>query len=59
VLEEFEIMVASLRSTLHVQEAARLGADAATMPKRALDELVHHPLTDTLQKGFLAEWKRL
>lgn len=54
-----QIVVASVRSTAHVLEAARLGADACTVPRGILDELVRHPLTERLQAEFLADWKRL
>jgi len=53
-----QIMVASVRSVWHVQEAARLGADAATLPGPLLDGLARHPLTVSLQERFQAEWKR-
>lgn len=53
-----QIMVASLRSVWHVQEAARLGADAATLPRPLLEGLARHPLTASLQERFQAEWKR-
>jgi transaldolase len=53
-----QIMVASVRSVWHVQEAARLGADAATLPRALLDALARHPLTDILQERFQADWKR-
>jgi transaldolase len=53
-----QIMVASLRSVWHVQEAARLGADAATMPRALLGALAEHPLTASLQERFQADWKR-
>ncbi len=53
-----QIMVASLRSVWHVQESARLGADAATMPLGLLQDLARHPLTASLQERFQAEWKR-
>jgi transaldolase len=53
-----QIMVASVRSVWHVQEVARLGADAATLPRALLDALARHPLTDSLQERFQADWKR-
>ncbi|MFQ5599363.1 MAG: transaldolase family protein [Candidatus Krumholzibacteriia bacterium] len=53
-----QIMVASVRSVMHVQESALLGADACTMPLAVLEELVRHPLTETLHAEYLADWTR-
>ncbi len=44
-----EIIVASIRSTLHVQDAALLGAHIATIPFSVVEKLIKHPLTD---KGY-------
>jgi transaldolase len=41
-----EILVASIRHPLHVVEAARLGADVATIPHKVMMQLLRHPLTD-------------
>lgn len=41
-----EILVASIRYPLQVIRAAKIGADAATMPVKVLRQLVQHPLTD-------------
>ncbi len=51
-----EILVASVRSTTHVKEAALLGADVATIPPAILRELINHPLTDKGIKAFLDDW---
>ena len=45
-----EVLVASIRHPGHVIEAARLGADVATMPAKVLHQLIQHPLTE---KGSL------
>ena len=50
------ILVASIRNPLHVVEAARLGADIATMPASVLDLLIRHPLTEIGLERFLADW---
>lgn len=50
------ILVASIRNPLHVVEAARLGADIATMPAAVLDLLIRHPLTDLGLERFLKDW---
>ena len=54
-----QVLVASVRHPLHVLEAARLGADIATMPFAVLEALVKHPLTDLGLDRFLNEWEKL
>jgi len=54
-----EVLAASLRSPLHVVDAALAGADVATMPFGVLKQLMQHPLTDLGQKKFLEDWKQL
>ena len=52
-----EILAASLRHPLHIIQAAKLGADIATMPLSTLDKLIRHPLTDSGLEQFMADWK--
>ena len=52
-----QVLVASVRHPIHVVEAARLGADAATIPFKILEQLYQHPLTDLGLARFLADWK--
>ena len=54
-----EVIVASIRNPLHVLEAARLGADVATIPFAVLSQLIRHPLTDVGMRKFLDDWKRV
>ncbi len=54
-----EVLVASIRSPLHVAEAARIGADIATMPISVLESLAKHPLTDAGIERFLADWEKV
>ncbi len=54
-----QILVASVRHPMHVVEAARIGADIATMPFTVLEALVKHPLTDSGLDRFLQDWERL
>jgi transaldolase len=54
-----EVLVASVRHPMHVLEAARMGADAATIPFSVLGQLVKHPLTDAGLAKFLADWKKV
>jgi len=51
-----EIIVASVRSPLHVLNAALLGADICTIPYSVLGQLAKHPLTDVGIEKFLADW---
>ncbi|MFI5205543.1 MAG: fructose-6-phosphate aldolase [Candidatus Paceibacterales bacterium] len=52
-----KILFASVRSPLHVKQAALLGADIATCPTDVLEKLVKHPLTDIGLKNFLADFE--
>jgi len=53
------ILVASIRSTEHVKEAALIGADIATMPFKVYKQLFNHKLTDKGIKQFLDDWDKL
>jgi transaldolase len=53
-----EVLAASMRSPIHIIEAARMGADIATMPFKTMLQLFQHPLTDKGQAQFLADWKK-
>ena len=52
-----EVLVASVRSTQHVVDAALMGADAVTLPPKILTALYKHPLTDSGLDAFLKDWK--
>lgn len=52
-----EIVVASIRHPLHVIEAAKIGADIATVPFNIIDRMIKHPLTDIGVEKFLTDWK--
>lgn len=54
-----EVLAASLRSSLHVVEAAKAGADVATLPAKVLDQLFKHPLTDRGLEAFLKDWEKV
>ena len=54
-----EIIVASIRNPLHVVDAARLGADIATIPFKVIGQLLKHPLTDIGIERFLADWEKV
>ncbi|MDO3377927.1 fructose-6-phosphate aldolase [Geoalkalibacter halelectricus] len=51
-----EIIVASVRSPLHVLRAALIGADICTIPYNVIVQLCKHPLTDVGVQKFLADW---
>ena len=55
---EAEVLVASVRSPVHVIRAARMGADIATCPFAVLQQLVKHPLTDVGLEKFLADYRK-
>ncbi|RMF67357.1 MAG: fructose-6-phosphate aldolase, partial [Alphaproteobacteria bacterium] len=54
---ETEILVASVRHPLHVLEAARIGADIATIPAGVMRKLFQHPLTEKGLAAFLKDWE--
>ena len=54
-----EIIVASIRSPLHVKEAALAGADIGTIPYSVIEKMSQHPLTDMGLESFLADWEKV
>lgn len=55
---ETEILVASVRHPIHILEAAKLGADVATMPPNVILQLFRHPLTESGLAAFLSDWEK-
>ncbi|MEY4953716.1 MAG: fructose-6-phosphate aldolase [Pseudomonadota bacterium] len=53
-----EILVASVRHSVHVLEAAKIGADVMTAPPAVIKGLVKHVLTDKGIEGFMADWAK-
>jgi len=53
-----EVLVGSIRHPQHVLEAAKAGADIATMPPEIMEKMVHHPLTDSGLKRFMDDWEK-
>ncbi|CAO5677894.1 MAG: Transaldolase [Holosporales bacterium] len=51
------ILAASIRSPLHVMQAAKAGAHVATIPAKVIDQMVRHPLTDRGIEMFENDWK--
>ncbi|NMB35502.1 MAG: fructose-6-phosphate aldolase [Firmicutes bacterium] len=55
---EAQIIAASIRHPLHVQEVALAGAQIATVPFNILKQMTQHPLTDLGVERFLTDWKQ-
>ncbi len=51
-----EILVASVRSPIHVHDAAKIGADVMTAPPAVIWQMFKHPLTDKGIESFLKDW---
>ena len=56
---ETEIIAASVRSPLHVVDAAKAGAHIATVPYGVIVQMTKHPLTDNGIQRFLKDWEGL
>ena len=56
---ETEILAASIRSSMHIVDAARAGADVVTCPLEPILGLLKHPLTDIGLEKFLADYKKV
>ena len=56
---ETEVLVASVRSPMHVVDAALAGAHVSTIPFGVLNKLAQHPLTDIGLQRFLADWEKV
>lgn len=56
---ETRIVVASIRSVLHVKESAMLGAHVATIPLGVIEKLAKHPLTDKGVDAFINDWQKI
>jgi transaldolase len=52
-----QILVASVRSPMHIVEAAKIGADVITAPPKVIHQLFKHPLTDAGLAAFLKDWE--
>lgn len=55
---ETEIIAASLRSTKHVEEVAKVGSHIATIPYEVFIKMINHPLTDSGIEQFLSDWNK-
>ena len=52
-----QILAASIRTPMHVRDAALSGADCATIPPGVFRALYKHVLTDLGLENFLKDWK--
>ena len=52
-----EVLVASVRSPMHVVDAARMGAHIATVPPEIFEKLFKHPLTDKGIEQFAKDYQ--
>jgi transaldolase len=55
---ETEILAASIRTTNHIADCARIGADVITAPPAVIKSMVSHPLTDKGLAAFLEDIKK-
>lgn len=53
-----EIIAASIRHPIHVLEAAKAGADIATVPYKIVKQMIKHPLTDQGIEKFKKDWNK-
>ena len=53
-----EVLVASVRSPMHLQSAALMGADIATIPFKVMQSMTGHPLTTKGIDMFLSDWNK-
>ncbi|MGE4432081.1 MAG: fructose-6-phosphate aldolase [Sphingobium sp.] len=53
-----EILVASVRTPIHVLESAKIGADVMTAPPAVILSLFNHVLTDKGIAAFMADWEK-
>lgn len=52
-----QILAASLRHPMHIVQCAEIGADVVTCPLKTIEQLFHHPLTDSGLEKFMEDYK--
>jgi len=59
--QEYEsfVIAASIRTPIHIIQAAKAGADIATVPYNVLMQSLHNPLTDAGLKKFLEDYDKM
>jgi len=53
-----EVLVASIRSPMHIVESAKMGAHVMTAPPSVIHQLYKHPLTDKGLAAFVEDWAK-
>lgn len=53
-----KVIAASIRHPLHVVEAAKSGADIATIPYKVFQQMFEHPLTTSGVEKFVRDWEK-
>lgn len=53
------IIAASIRNPLHIIQAAKAGADIATVPYNVLMQSLKHPMTDKGIDAFVADYQKM
>ena len=51
-----EIIAASIRSPIHVTDAALAGSHIATIPYKVIEQMLIHPFTTSGIKKFFDDW---
>lgn len=54
-----QVLAASLRTSSHVIQCAKAGADIGTMPFKMIDAMFNHPLTDKGLEQFLNDYNKV
>ena len=52
-----QIISASVRTSMHVTNCAKAGADIATVPYKVIMQMIKHPLTDAGIERFMKDWE--
>lgn len=55
---ETRVLAASIRNNLHCVDAAKVGADIATIPYGVFKQMMNHPLTDLGMARFIQDWEK-
>ncbi len=55
---ETRVLAASIRNNLHCVDAAKVGADIATVPYGVFKQMMNHPLTDLGMARFIQDWEK-
>lgn len=53
-----QVLVASIRSPMHIVESAKMGAHVMTAPPSVIRQLYNHPLTDSGLAAFVEDWAK-